>query len=324
MLLSIFVTACFMVPLSFAAVDVDSSGLPTNLDIQNVGRSNGKNRADNTADFKSSVESADGNFTYFSYDKTGELGTYNFFIRIARDIKNVVFGFAIIYLIISVLRILFSSGGDEDIKKWKLTIVWTTLGIMVMQSAFVVVDLLFDKNIDGNLALNFSDKILYPFVHLLEILASFAFLFMAFLAFYKIVTAGGDEEKAKGGKKTIIYAILGFLLMKIPGLLIKSIYGEAKCERVLLVNICKIEDPNISKTITIFTDIVNYINGFLALVIIVLVLYSGFLVLTSGGDDEKMKKAKNIVKYIVIGILLLVTSYILFNFFLASGKKPGP
>lgn len=110
----------------------------------------------------------------------------------------------------------------------------------------------------------------------------------------------------------------------MPGLLIKSIYGEAKCERVLLVNICKIEDPNISKTITIFTDIVNYINGFLALVIIILILYSGFLVLTSGGDDEKMKKAKNIVKYVVIGVLLLVASYILFNFFLASGTKTSP
>ena len=317
-------TTCLVVPFAFAAVEVDSSGQPTNLDLQSVGRQSGQNRADHTADFKTSVESADGGFRFFSYQETGERGVYYLFIRIARDLKNVIFGFAIIYLIISALRILFSAGWEEDIKKWKTTIIWTTLGIVVMQSAFVVVDLLFDKNIDGNLALNFSDKILYPFVHLLEILASFAFLAMAFLAFYKIVTAGGDEEKAKSGKKTIIYAILGFFLLKVPGLLIKSIYGEAKCERVLLVNICKIEDPNISKTITIFTDIVNYINGFLALVIIILILYAGFLVLTSGGDDEKVKKAKNIVKYVVVGVLLLVASYIIFNFFLASGAPPKP
>lgn len=85
--------------------------------------------------------------------------------------------------------------------------------------------------------------------------------------------------------------------------------------------ICKIEDPKISGTVTVFTKIINYINGFLGLVIVILILYAGFLVLTSGGDDEKMKKAKNIVKYIVIGVLLLVTSYILFRFFLASGAR---
>jgi hypothetical protein len=239
-------------------------------------------------------------------------------MNIAKDVKNVVILIAIVYLVIAVLRMLLSGGSDEDIKKWKTSIIWTSIGIIVMQSAFVFVNTLFDKNIDFRTAQNFSDKIIFPFTHLLEILASFAFLAMAFYAFYKIVTAGGDEERAKAGKQTIIYAIIGFLLIKLPGIFIKSIYGEAKCTNQLLFGICEIEDPQISETIKIFTTIINYVNGFLALVVIILIMYAGFLVLTSGGDDEKMKKAKNIVKYIIIGVLLLVSSYILFNTFLAS------
>lgn len=212
-----------------------------------------------------------------------------------------------------------SGGSDEDAKKWRNTILWTTVGIVVMQSAFVAVDTLYNRNVSGFTAMLFADKIIYPFVHLLEMIASFAFLAMAFYAFYKIVTSGGAEDAAKAGKRTIIYAIVGFLFMKIPGTFIKAIYGEARCDTPLIFSICRIKDPQLSGTLTIFTTLINYINGFLALVIVILILYAGFLVLTSAGDEERVKKAKSIVKYIVVGVLLLVTSYIIFNFFVMKG-----
>ncbi len=184
-----------------------------------------------------------------------------------------------------------------------------------MQAAFVFVDTLYNKNVNGFTSMLFLDKMVYPFVHLLEILASFGFLAMAFFAFFRIVTAGGDEEMVKKGKQTIISALIGFIIMKLPAVLVKSIYGEAKCDAPLLFSICRIKDPNLSGAISVMTSIINYINGFLAIVIVVLVLYAGWLVLSSGGDDEKIKQAKKILLYIVIGVVLLVSSYILFNFF---------
>ena len=107
--------------------------------------------------------------------------------------------------------------------------------------------------------------------------------------------------------------------MYLPGKLVQSIYGKASCDTPILFSVCKIEDPNLSGFVSVFTSIINYVNGFLALVIVILILYAGFLVLTSGGDDEKVKKAKNILKYIVIGVVLLVSSYLLFNFFVLKG-----
>ncbi len=110
--------------------------------------------------------------------------------------------------------------------------------------------------------------------------------------------------------------MLGFFLIKLPETLIRVLYGEVNgCQSTSIGSVCSIKDPKVSESITLFTSVINYVNGFLSLVIVVLIIYAGFLVLTSGGDDEKMKKAKGIVKYIVIGVLLLVTSYILFRFF---------
>jgi hypothetical protein len=256
---------------------------------------------------------------FFRASSTGERGAYNFITGIGRDVKNVFIAVAVIYLVISVLRILFSAGGEEDLKKWKTSILWTSLGIVVMQTAYVFVSTLYNKDITGRTADLFLDKIVYPFVNLLGMFASFAFLAMAFLAFFRLVSSGGDEEKAKTAKRSIIAGIIGFMIIKIPKALVESIYGKVQCDHTLLFGICRLEDPNLSATVSIMTNVVNYVNGFLGIVTVLLIIYAGWLVLSSGGDEEKVKKAKGILKYIFIGVFLLVTSYVLFNFFVLKG-----
>lgn len=109
------------------------------------------------------------------------------------------------------------------------------------------------------------------------------------------------------------------MLIKIPKAIVTSIYGTVKCDNALIFGICKLEDPNLSGSITIMTKVVNYLNGFLGILTVLLIIYAGWLVLTSGGDDEKLKKAKGTIKYIFIGLFLIVASYSLFNFFLLRG-----
>ena len=41
--------------------------------------------------------------------------------------------------------------------------------------------------------------------------------------------------------------------------------------------------------------------------------------LISGGEEEKLKKAKNIILYIVIGFVILVASHAIFRFFILKG-----
>ena len=257
---------------------------------------------------------------FFTGDITGEKGASYLLITIARDLKNLVMLIAVVYLFIMVLRIIFSQGSEEDVKKWRMGILYASLGIVVMQISYVLISNLFNKSITGATAFDFLEKIVYPLVRMLELLASFAFLAMAFYAFYLIVTAWGAEEKAKKGKQTIIFAIIGFLLIKIPRTLVESIYGKATCDTGLFgIWACQISSPDLSATVQIMTKAINYFNGFIGLVTVILIIYAGFLVLTGGGDDEKLKKAKAIIKYAVIGIFLLVASYALFNFFILKG-----
>jgi len=45
-------------------------------------------------------------------------------------------------------------------------------------------------------------------------------------------------------------------------------------------------------------------------------MYAGFLVLTGGGDEEKSERAKKTIMYAIIGILIILFSYVIYRAFL--------
>ncbi len=59
----------------------------------------------------------------------------------------------------------------------------------------------------------------------------------------------------------------------------------------------------------ILADILRYVNGFLALAIVLMIIYAGAKMALSGGDEESLKKAKSMVIYIVVGCILLMASF---------------
>jgi hypothetical protein len=58
-----------------------------------------------------------------------------------------------------------------------------------MQIPFTIYSVIFDKEVNANLAVNVKEKLINPFVNLMMLLASFAFIAVAIYAFYRIITA---------------------------------------------------------------------------------------------------------------------------------------
>ena len=70
-------------------------------------------------------------------------------------------------------------------------------------------------------------------------------------------------------------------------------------------------------------DVVAYLIGFLALVGVIYIIYSGFVVLTSAGDEEKVKKAKKTITAIAIGLILIFMAYAIVTFLVGKNGKGG-
>lgn len=62
------------------------------------------------------------------------------------------------------------------------------------------------------------------------------------------------------------------------------------------------------------TTIINYFLGLLGLIAVAFLIYAGILMVTAGGAEEQVTKARKIIMYAVIGIVIILLSYTVVTF----------
>lgn len=75
-------------------------------------------------------------------------------------------------------------------------------------------------------------------------------------------------------------------------------------------------DPSLTQATdarTYIKNIANFALGFLGFIAVLVIIYSGFLYVTSRGEDEPMEKGKKGIMYAVMGILIILASFAIVN-----------
>lgn len=70
-------------------------------------------------------------------------------------------------------------------------------------------------------------------------------------------------------------------------------------------------------------DVVAYLLLFIGIVGVLYIIYAGFNILTSGGDEDKVKKSKTTIFHVFIGLLLIFLAYSIVRFVIGSGGTWG-
>ena len=65
---------------------------------------------------------------------------------------------------------------------------------------------------------------------------------------------------------------------------------------------------------TMIGNIIRIVLTLLGVVVLVLVVYAGFLWMTAGGDTEKVKTAKTMLTNAIIGLALILAAYAISDF----------
>lgn len=68
---------------------------------------------------------------------------------------------------------------------------------------------------------------------------------------------------------------------------------------------------------TLVVQITNYVLGFLGLAAITAIIYAGILYVANYGNDDMTGRAKSILTYVVIGVMVIILSYAIVNFLVA-------
>lgn len=247
-------------------------------------------------------------------------GIYYTLVNVAKSLKNLFFWLATIFYLVIALKLLFWDNSDEDATKFKKGIIWITAGLMVMQMAYSFTLTLYSRSIWESLAFDLIDNIINPLIWLMEVMASILFIWVAIIAFYKMVTANWKEEEVSKAKMSIVYAIIWFILIKIARVIVEWVYWKLECSSSTIWGFAIETTSCISKsnpswmTWTIL-QIINWANWFVWIITLLLIIYAWFNILFSAWDEEKIKKAKNTILYIVIWLFLLVVNYLILTFF---------
>ena len=70
--------------------------------------------------------------------------------------------------------------------------------------------------------------------------------------------------------------------------------------------------------------IVNYFLGFLGLLAVIMIIYGGVTYVVSAGNDEAIGNAKKIIMYALIGIIIILLSFVVVNTILSAGEGVEP
>lgn len=136
--------------------------------------------------------------------------------------------------------------------------------------------------------LTVNDSIIY----FLEIMIFLWAIFMITLAGIQLMTWRGKEDKMKEAKNKIIYTILALIFVGIIEAWKRLAFGG-----------------EISDGVNLFESLVNLALFFAVPVAIFFLVLAAFYLITSNGDEERVKKAKSIIINTLLATLILLASY---------------
>jgi hypothetical protein len=64
--------------------------------------------------------------------------------------------------------------------------------------------------------------------------------------------------------------------------------------------------------------IVQYVLGLVGVVLFAMLIYGGFMYMTSAGNEEQIKKAKNVLTYAIIGIVIIAMAFLITQFIIGA------
>ena len=140
-----------------------------------------------------------------------------------------------------------------------------------------------------------------------------AYLVLGYVIYggYKYIFSGGDPGKVAEGKKTLVHAFTGLAIVMLANAIMSTIRFALLGAGGKLGNCVSgnCVDPN-----TLVTNAIQWIIAIAGIVSVIFIVYGGVSYMTSSGDPNKVGKAKQIILYALIGLIVVALAEIITAF----------
>ena len=148
-----------------------------------------------------------------------------------------------------------------------------------------------------------------------------AYLVLGYVIYggYLYTFSGGDPGKIANGRKTLAQAFLGLAIVMSANIIMGAI-------RIALVG----SSGNIGNCVTeggcikpneMVTSLINWFIAIAGIVSAIFLVYGGITYITSSGDPGKVKKAKDMIMYSLIGLAIVALATVITSFVSSNINK---
>ncbi|ATU05510.1 hypothetical protein BKN14_03605 [Candidatus Gracilibacteria bacterium HOT-871] len=208
-------------------------------------------------------------------------------------------GVLIILIIYAGAQMVMSTGTDDDqLGKSRRAILYSIVGLIFINFPLEIYQSLYAENKGSNLFIYQEGfkLLLGRILTAIEILIGGLAVFLIVLEGIKLIANGGDEESFTKARKRLVWVVGALIFLGFIHLWILFL-----------------ESGDLNKSTGLFQAVGNlalYIAGPIALFFLCL---AGYYYIFSNGDEDKVKKGKNIIINTCIGVIILICVYVLLN-----------
>ena len=139
----------------------------------------------------------------------------------------------------------------------------------------------------------------------ITVLATYLVIGYIIYGAYQYIFSGGETGKVANGKKTLNQAFIGLAIVLSANIIVSAI-------RIALIGNTEFSmDHDVSDLVE---TAIEWVIGVSGLVSAVFVVGGGIFYMTSAGDPNKLQKAKNMIKYALIGLAAVALSQAIASF----------
>lgn len=233
-------------------------------------------------------------------------------LAILTIIKRILMALMVVFMVYVWVMMIISMGSDEErLSSAKRQIWYALVAMLFINLPWTLYEAFYkdgttsvgsnvggsfdDTNVDsGNLFFDFFvfSSTVDSIIVFLEVMIFLAAVFMITLAGINVMTSRGREEKMTEAKNKVLYTVLALIFVWIIEAWKRVAFGGS-----------------IDDGVNLFSSLSNLALFFAAPVAIFFMTLAWYYYITSNGDEERVKKAKNILVNTVLGTLILLAAY---------------
>lgn len=228
--------------------------------------------------------------------------------------KFIFIGVGLLFFAMYAYRIALGTGDDDQFSEQRSNLLFAMLGFLIIALAAEAVEIinpLRSGDTSQILDQNQVDSVVQTIVNVLELSLGTIAIAVIFYGGIRMITANGDEERVKEGRNMLLYGFLGFIFVMLANPLVTEIFYPSLGNQT-------IGTEQATSFIVQGFGILKFLLQFVAIIIFIAFLYSGFMFLFGGLNDDQTEQAKRTLIWTVVGFIVVIISYSLVLFFLPS------